>query len=69
MTFVPGHGDVMGLAAAAEQAVAIAEVAEVIRALHEAGVPLADALAEGGDRWPFPPPRCATPSRAYTALG
>jgi hypothetical protein len=60
----------MGLAMAAEQASAIAAVADVIRALHEAGVPLADALAEGGDRWPFPPAALREAvARAYTALG
>jgi glyoxylase-like metal-dependent hydrolase (beta-lactamase superfamily II) len=69
-TLVPGHGDVMGLAAAAEQAGAISGVADVIRALHEAGVPAADALAEGGDRWPFPPAALRQAVlRAYTALG
>ena len=68
-TFVPGHGDVMGLAAAAEQATAIAAVADVIRALHEAGVPAADALAEGRDRWPFPPAALRQAvARAYAAL-
>jgi glyoxylase-like metal-dependent hydrolase (beta-lactamase superfamily II) len=69
-TFVPGHGDVMGLAMAAEQATAISGVADTIRGLHEAGVPLADALAEGGDRWPFPPAALRQAvARAYTTLG
>ena len=69
-TFVPGHGDVMGLAAAADQATVIAAVAHVIRALHEAGVPLADALVEGRDRWPFPPAALREAvARAYAALG
>ena len=69
-TFVPGHGDVMGLAAAAEQATAIAAVADVIRALHDVGVPPADTLAEGGDRWPFPPAALREAvARAYATLG
>ncbi len=69
-TFVPGHGDVMGLVAAADQASAIAAVADLIRALHAAGVPAADALAEGGDRWPFPPGALRDAvARAYAALG
>jgi glyoxylase-like metal-dependent hydrolase (beta-lactamase superfamily II) len=53
-TFVPGHGDVMAAAAAAEQAHAIGEVAALIRELHSAGVPVDDALDAAGDRWPFP---------------
>ena len=59
----------MDLAAAAEQATAIAAVADVIRGLHEAGVPPADALAEGGDRWPFPPAALRQAvARAYATL-
>jgi len=52
--FVPGHGDLMDRARAADQVVAIAAVADVVRDLHAASVPLADALEEGRDRWPFP---------------
>ena len=55
---MPGHGDVMGLAAAAEQAAAIAAVADVIRELHEAGMPLADALDQGGIGGRSRRPRC-----------
>lgn len=53
-TFVPGHGDVMGASAAAELAQAIGVVADLIRQLHAAGIPVEDAVAEAGDRWPFP---------------
>ena len=55
-TFVPGHGDVMAALAAAEQAQAIAVVADLIRELHDAGLDVEDALEEAGDRWPFPAP-------------
>lgn len=52
---VPGHGDVMGAAEAAEQAAAIARVARTIAALHRAGEPAERALAAGDAGWPFPP--------------
>ena len=46
-----------------------AAAADLTRALHAAGVPLADALAEGRDRWPFPPAALREAvARAYAAL-
>jgi glyoxylase-like metal-dependent hydrolase (beta-lactamase superfamily II) len=69
-TFVPGHGDVMTAADAAEQARAIGLVAELIRELHAAGVRAGDALSEARDRWPFPAPALADAvARGYAALG
>ena len=69
-TFVPGHGDVMAAAAAIEQSRAIGIVADLIRELHAAGVGVADALVEAGDRWPFPPATLVRAvERGYAALG
>ncbi len=51
---VPGHGSPVGRSYVSAQALDLRAVAEVIRALHGAGVPAADALAAGADRWPFP---------------
>lgn len=53
-TLVPGHGAPVGPAFVADQHAAIRSVADLIRALHAAGVPADRALGEGGDRWPFP---------------
>jgi hypothetical protein len=42
----------------------------VIRELHNAGVAVADALDEAGDRWPFPVEALAfAVRRGYEALG
>ena len=51
---VPGHGAAVGAAFAAAQQAQLAETAALIRELHAAGVPAERAVAEGGDRWPFP---------------
>jgi glyoxylase-like metal-dependent hydrolase (beta-lactamase superfamily II) len=68
-TVVPGHGDLMTAADAAEQVDEIAVVAELVRELHAAGVPVADALVEGGDRWPFPAAQLGDAvRRGYAAL-
>ena len=68
-TFVPGHGDVMSASSAAQQAQAMTNVAALIRELHAAGVPAADALAEAGDRWPFPVDALAVAvQRGYESL-
>ncbi len=68
--FVPGHGDLMGPAAAAEQVAALATVADLIRELHAAGVPAGDAIDEAAGRWPYPVVRPATAvERGYAALG
>lgn len=51
-TVVPGHGAVVDRAFVAEQRADVGVVAETIRQLAGAGVPLEAALAEG--TWPFP---------------
>lgn len=51
-TVVPGHGAVVDRAYVAEQRADVGIVAEMIRQLAAAGVPLDHALAEG--TWPFP---------------
>ncbi len=68
--YVPGHGDVMTASAAAEQSVAIATVAELIRELHADGVGVTEALHEAADRWPFPSDTLARAvERGYGAIG
>ncbi len=52
-TVVPGHGDVVGRDFVVTQHARLRAVAEQIRGLHAAGVPLADALAAGD--WSYPP--------------
>ena len=56
---VPGHGAVVGAAFVAAQHEQLTAVATLITELHAAGVPGDRALAEGGDRWPFPADRMA----------
>lgn len=51
---VPGHGAVVDAGFVSAQQAQLAEAAALIRELHAAGVPLERAVAEGGDRWPFP---------------
>jgi len=50
----PGHGAVVDAGFAAAQQEQLQAVADLIRELHAAGVPLDTAVHEGGDRWPFP---------------
>lgn len=50
----PGHGAVVDAAFAATQQQDLQAVADLIRELHSAGVPVDDAVRAGGDRWPFP---------------
>ncbi len=52
---VPGHGAPVGRGFVARQQAELAALAELVRALHAAGVPATDAVADAGDRWPFPP--------------
>ena len=67
--FVPGHGDVMAPAAAADQVAAIAEVAQLIRELHAAGVSVGDAASEAAGRWPYPVDALGSAvRRGYAAL-
>ena len=51
---VPGHGAVVGPAFLAAQHEQLTAAAALVRELHAAGVPAADAEAEAGHRWPFP---------------
>jgi glyoxylase-like metal-dependent hydrolase (beta-lactamase superfamily II) len=51
---VPGHGAAVGVAFAAAQRAQLGAAATLIRELHAAGVPADSAVAEAGDRWPFP---------------
>jgi glyoxylase-like metal-dependent hydrolase (beta-lactamase superfamily II) len=51
---VPGHGAVVDAAFLAAQHEQLAAAAALIIELHAAGVPEQDAVAEAGDRWPFP---------------
>jgi glyoxylase-like metal-dependent hydrolase (beta-lactamase superfamily II) len=51
---VPGHGGPVDQAFVEAQHGQLAEVANLIRDLHDAGVPLSQAADEGGEDWPFP---------------
>jgi glyoxylase-like metal-dependent hydrolase (beta-lactamase superfamily II) len=51
---VPGHGESVDSAFAAKQQAQLQAVADLIRELHAAQVPEAEAVAAGGHRWPFP---------------
>ncbi|MGH8968498.1 MAG: MBL fold metallo-hydrolase [Actinomycetes bacterium] len=53
-TLVPGHGAPVGPAFAADQEADLRAVADLITSLWSSGVPVADAVREGGARWPFP---------------
>jgi glyoxylase-like metal-dependent hydrolase (beta-lactamase superfamily II) len=53
-TLVPGHGAVVDRAFAAAQQQDLQTVADLVRELHAADVPVERAVAAGGDRWPFP---------------
>lgn len=54
-TLVPGHGAPVGPEFAGAQQRELESVATLIRELHNTGVPAVEAVAEGGDRWPYPP--------------
>jgi glyoxylase-like metal-dependent hydrolase (beta-lactamase superfamily II) len=51
---VPGHGAVVDPSFVARQQVELTETADLIRELYDAGIPVDQAAAAGGDRWPFP---------------
>jgi glyoxylase-like metal-dependent hydrolase (beta-lactamase superfamily II) len=51
---VPGHGAPVDAAFVAAQQARLAQAADVIRAVHAAGLTSEDAKAEVAERWPFP---------------
>lgn len=51
---VPGHGAPVDRGFVVRQQAELAGVAGLMRELHAAGVPEAEAVAAGGGRWPFP---------------
>lgn len=51
---VPGHGETVDDAFAASQQEQLQIVADLVRELHAAGVPIDEAVAAGAGRWPFP---------------
>jgi hypothetical protein len=54
----------------AEQQTQLAAVAGLIRELHAAGIPVAEALSAGAARWPFPQEGLgAAVTEGYLALG
>jgi glyoxylase-like metal-dependent hydrolase (beta-lactamase superfamily II) len=68
-TLVPGHGAAVMPRFAAAQHAELQHVAALIRELHAAGVPAGQALAEGGDRWPYPREQLSSAvSRGYRQL-
>jgi glyoxylase-like metal-dependent hydrolase (beta-lactamase superfamily II) len=68
-TVVPGHGDVVDRAFVDAQRDGLVAVAELVRDLHDAGVPVDRALVEAGDRWPWPPEALANAvGRGYAQL-
>ncbi len=50
---VPGHGAVVDEAFAAAQQLLLQEAADLVKALHVAGVEAESAASEASDRWPF----------------
>ncbi len=69
-TLVPGHGAPVGPEFAATQERELESVATLIRELHHSGVPAGAAVAEGGDRWPYPPEMLqAAVAEGYRQLG
>jgi glyoxylase-like metal-dependent hydrolase (beta-lactamase superfamily II) len=67
---VPGHGVPVDARFAAAQAAQLEQVADLLLALHAAGVPAEAAYDEGGDRWPFPREALGTAvADGYAALG
>lgn len=51
---VPGHGVAVDPAFVTDQLADLRAVADLIRDLRAAGVPVEAAVAEGANRWPFP---------------
>ncbi|WP_371400960.1 MBL fold metallo-hydrolase [Kribbella sp. NBC_00662] len=66
---VPGHGAVVDVEFARDQAIDLGTVANTISSLHHAGTPLDDALEHTGD-WPWPVEKLQDAiRRGYQALG
>lgn len=51
---LPGHGATVDRAFVRRQREDVVTVADLIAELHATGVPVEQALVEGGSRWPFP---------------
>ena len=69
-TLVPGHGAPVGPEFAGTQQRELESVATLIRELHDTGVPAVEAVAEGGDRWPYPPEMLETAvAEGYRQIG
>ena len=66
---VPGHGAPVDRAFVQDQRAAVATVAELVRSLYAQGVAREEALAVGGDAWPYPAPTLRSAvNRGYDAL-
>lgn len=66
---VPGHGAVVGRRFVATKRDELEAVASLLGELHAAGVPVHQAVAAGGTRWPFPADAVrAAVSRGYAHL-
>lgn len=67
---VPGHGDVVDRKFVCAQLEGLEAVARALRELHGAGIPLAEALEAGRDRWPWPASTLVhAVERGYRQLG
>ncbi len=51
---VPGHGSTVDMDFVEGQRADVADVSTLVRSLWQQGVAVDDALAEGGDHWPYP---------------
>ncbi len=56
---VPGHGTPVDRSFVQDQRADVSDIAELIRSLYGQGVPEAEALAAGGDGWPWEAGRLA----------
>ncbi|MBA2560664.1 MAG: MBL fold metallo-hydrolase [Propionibacteriales bacterium] len=66
---VPGHGATVDRQFVQAQRADVSDVSQLIRSLYQQGVALDDALAAGGDGWPYPAAHLATAvRRGYTHL-
>ncbi len=66
---VPGHGTQVDRGFVQDQRADVSDIAELVRSLYGQGVPEADALTAGGDRWPWEPRRLVEAvARGYAHL-